>query len=185
MKQAKTVRGRATGLSKKGRVRWPLITSSILGILLAITFGFWWYRARVSTNELIARDVAQLSDIFRRINDECGIVGFAHKVNYVDFLTVDKFVGSEVGSMNVRDPKKWQGPYVKDNPTIQTKLYEIVRTNKGYFLVPGTDVKLSGGAVMGTGDLMLDENSDIQLLISEGKLAHSGGSPLAAQIMIA
>lgn len=182
MKQTKTVRGRT---SKKGRVRWPLITSSILGILLVITFGFWWYRARVSTNELIARDVATLSDIFGRINSECGIVGFAHNVNYIDFLTVSSFIGSEVGAMNVRDPKKWQGPYIKDNPTIQTKLYEVVRTNKGYFLVPGTGVKLSSGLVMGVEPLILDENSDIQLLVSEGKLAHSDGRPLAAQIMIA
>jgi hypothetical protein len=38
---------------------------------------------------------------------------------------------------------------------------------------------------MGVDPLILDENSDIQALISEGKLAHSDGRPLAAQIMIA
>ena len=67
------------------------------------------------------------------------------------FLTnpVKSFEGSEVGSLNLAYPKKWQGPYLGDNPTFQGKAYQIIRTKNGYFVTPGDGIMLPNGLVIG------------------------------------
>ncbi len=171
------------GVRGKGRRRtlWIFAVSATLFALIAIAVGSLWYQAKVSTNNFIAHDVQTLEKIFRNIDESCGISSFKHEVNYVDFLTVGTFAGSEVGSMNLREPKNWHGPYVKDNPTIQTKLYQIIATPKGYFLAPGNGVRLSNGSVIGK-DVVLNEQSDIPALIERGVLTNYDGRPMAVMI---
>jgi len=161
---------------------WTLFSIAILGILFFGSIKIFWRDSRQAVGEIVAYNVAQLSEIFKRINEECGIIGFEHDRNYVDFLTVKSFVGSEIGAMNLKYPKKWQGQYLEDNPTIQKKLYEIIRTKKGYFLVPGRGVELPNKQVVGKNILAeIDENTDIFALIKDGVLVYQD-KPLAAQI---
>ena len=159
---------------------WTAFTIGLLALGTIVTVGIYWYQSRVIIDRLIVRDVTQLEAIFRRINDECGVIGFEHERNYIDFLTVSAFVGSEIGAMNLKNPKNWHGPYVQDNPTIQQKQYEIIHTNKGYFLIPGNGVQLANGQVIGK-DIVLDETSDIATLIKDGLLSYHE-QPLAAAI---
>ena len=161
---------------------WVLFVIGFLGALAVATVGIFWYQSRVISNELIARDIGQLGAIFKRINDDCGIIGFEHERNYVDFLTVGSFVGSEVGAMNLKKPKNWHGPYVQDNPNVQEKLYEIVRTHKGYFLVPGAGVELSNKQIIGK-DIVFGEDTDIYALVKDGVLVYND-QPLAMLIQI-
>lgn len=159
---------------------WIVISTSMLILLTVITIWVYKHQSRVIIDKIIVQDIARLESIFKQISDECGIIGFEHERNYVDFLTVEKFAGSEVGAMNIKNLDKWHGPYVKDNPTVQEKLYEIIRTNKGYFLVPGTGVVLSNGQVIGK-DIIFDEERDIYALVKDGVLVHDG-QPMAVLI---
>jgi len=160
---------------------WQIGSAMALLILLVITVATFLYNAKMATNRIIVKHIDEMSQIFNDINEKCGIMSFEHDANYVDFLTVSSFVGSEIGSMNLRDPKDWQGPYVQDNPTIQTKYYEIIKTKKGYFLVPGNGVKLSSGLVVGE-DIIFDEDVDVSALVEDGTLADKSGRPLAFQV---
>jgi len=143
-----------------------LISSALLTGLFFLTWYQFTKEARVIINQVIVADITQLKAIFDRIDTECGILGFDHEKNYIDFLTVKSFVSSEIGAMNLIAPEKWQGPYVQDNPNIQSKKYEIVLTKKGYYIVPGTGVQLSNGKVMGK-DIIITSATDIDTLVAQ------------------
>ena len=156
-----------------------LVSSALLTGLFFLTWYQFTKEARIIINKVIVQDITQLKTVFDRIDAECGILGFDHEKNYIDFLTVKSFVSSEVGAMNLITPEKWQGPYVQDNPTIQSKKYEIVLTKNGYYIVPGTGVQLSDGRIMGK-DIIITHDSDVdQLLHNEPGLVYKGKNLIA------
>ncbi len=160
-----------------------LISSALLTGLFFLTWYQFTKEARIIINQVIVGDITQLKAIFDKIDTECGILGFDHEKNYIDFLTVKSFVSSEVGAMNLIMPEKWQGPYVQDNPTIQSKKYEIVLTKKGYYIVPGTGVQLSNGKIMGK-DIIITSTTDIDELINEQDGLHYQGKALFAPVVM-
>ncbi|MCK5632726.1 hypothetical protein KAH94_03190, partial [bacterium] len=103
--------------------------------------------------------------------------------NPINFLNIEKFVGSEVGSMNLAYPKQWEGPYLNDNPTIQEKEYMVVRTKKGYFITPGQGVRLGNGKVIGK-DIIIDENSEIFSMMQDETTLQFEGKSLAAPLYV-
>jgi hypothetical protein len=52
--------------------------------------------------------------------------------------------------MNLMYPKKWNGPYLGDNPTLQDTYYIVARLADGYYIMPGIGVTLSDDRVIGT-----------------------------------
>ena len=164
--------------------RWQIFASIALVGLLLFTLGSFLYNVKMSANRIIVKHINEISTVFNAINEKCGILSFEHKVNYVDFLTVGSFESSEVGGMNLRNKDSWEGPYFLDNPTVQAKHYEIIKTKKGYFLVPGNGVKLSSGLVIGK-DVVFDKDTDVDALVENGTLVDKSGNPLVAEIPMA
>lgn len=155
----------------------------IFASLLVITVFMLWRTSRKSTDILIYEDIQLLSKIFEKINRECRILGFVHDKNYIDFLTVKDFVGSEVGSMNLMLAQQWKGPYLKDNPTIQQRQYQILHAQKGYFIVPGDGIVLGNGKKIGT-DFVLDKNSDMSKILKDTNQLMSPVGALAVEIQV-
>lgn len=164
--------------------RWYPVIS--IGIIIAlIGFSIVTFRQRKSrdTGTLLAQDIQYLADVFKDINSTAGIAGFDFAKNEINFLNIKKngFVGSEVGSMNLVDPQKWQGPYIRPISDLQEQHYMIVRTKDGYFITPRDGVTLPNGKIVGT-DIILDENSNITSLMQpDGPLWYEGKA-LAAQV---
>lgn len=167
---------------KNGRLIMSMAAGVIIIGLFVVSITTFIYRADIGTGTIIADEVKKLSAIFDRINKKCVILGFDEQQNVINFLNVTKFVGSEVGSMNLAYSEKWEGPYVANNPEIQGKEYMVVRTKQGHFITPGNEVQLPSGAVIGK-DLILDENADIEGMIASHKLSFRGRS-LATKINI-
>ncbi len=161
----------------------PLIAIIVFGALFAFAVKHLLYESHTITDRIVVDDVARLGTILQRIDERCRIMAFDRQKSPIDFLTVEKFVGSEIGSMNLMLPKKWQGPYVEDNPAVQGKVYEVVRTHKGYFIAPGTGVRLNNGRVMGK-DIVLDENADIEAMMLDPQKLNFEGKPLAVRISV-
>jgi len=151
---------------------FPYIASSFFLLLFGISFFTFYYRDKQVMANVMVSDIAKLASLFTTIDKQCTILSFDYEKNHINFLNVGTFSSSEVGSMNLAHPEHWQGPYVDDNPTMQGKEYEVVRTFKGYYIVPGTGVKLPNGKVIGT-DLILNEKSDIERLIQDD-LSYNG-----------
>jgi hypothetical protein len=158
--------------------------SLLLIILFCVTVTLFWYQVRIATETIVAEDVTILSGIFKRINDCCGITDFRYQQqNYIDFLNVISFEGYELSTMILNHPDKWQGPYLTENPTVQGKYYQIVKTNKGYFIAPGNGVKLKNGKVIGK-DIVLDKNADIAKMMTDPDLLQFKDKSLAASIEV-
>ena len=163
----------------------PILTIVIFIVLFIFSILHLLKQSRTFSDQLIVDEVQRLSTIFQKIDGECKIIGFRHQKNYIDFLTIERFAGttSEVGAMDLMLPKNWHGPYVQENPVVQEKLYQIVRTKKGYFIAPGDGVKLSSGKTVGV-DIVLDESADIKGLVNDPKGLQFQGKPLALPLSI-
>lgn len=163
----------------------PSLTIFLLLVLLGITFITVIYRTREEVGSIIADEIVQLTEIFERIDEKCDILSFDYQKNPINFLTIKKdgFVGSEVGSMHIMHPENWQGPYAQNNPVIEGKEYEIIHTYAGYFIVPGTGVKLPNGKIIGK-DLILDEKADIFAFMRDESALLFEGRALAAPLII-
>lgn len=168
-------------IAQKIRAHAPAISGTIILLLLVLTVISVRYNTKRTAGLLIAQHVKELAAIFTRINKECSILGFDHQKNRINFLTVEKFVGSEVGSMNLGYPSKWRGPYLSDNPTMQGKEYLVVRTKKGLFITPGEGVKLPNGKIIGK-DISLDENADLLAMTRDSQALMYKDRPLAQKL---
>jgi hypothetical protein len=144
-----------------------------------------WYKQTTYSADVLITDLANLGRIFTRINSTAQIASFDHQKNWINFLQIkrDGFVGSEVGSMNLVYPDKWEGPYINDNLTFQSKEYQVIRTKQGYFIVPGDGVRLPNNKRVGK-DIVLDENADIFALMKDTNGLQYKGSPLAIKIAV-
>ncbi len=156
-----------------------------IAVVLALLFVFTMARLYMvyssSTSRIVTDQIAKLVEIFNKIDATAGIVDFEHEKNYIDFLTIKTFVGSEVGALNLRYPEKWQGPYLDDNPTIQEELYVIIKNKDGNYIVPGDGVRLSNGKVMGK-DIVITYDTDIEALMRDPQALFHEGRTLAARI---
>lgn len=163
----------------------PLLTISIIVILIIITAIGVSYRFREDVGNIIAEEVVQLAKIFDKIEKQCNILGFDEQTTRINFLNVKHggFEGSEIGSMNLAHPDKWGGPYLIENPKIEGREYIIVNTKKGYFITPGIGVVLPDGKTIGK-DIIVDEHADIHELMQEGRSLNYKGRPLAAPLVI-
>jgi hypothetical protein len=137
--------------------------------------------SRILASQIIATDVANLASVFKKIDDQCKIVDFDHQKSYIDFLNVGSFAGSQIGPMDLMFPNKWQGPYLKDNPSVQGKVYQVVRTRRGYFIAPADGIKLANGKIIGK-DIVLNEKADIAAMAQSSEFLMYEGKPLAVRV---
>ncbi|KKR96912.1 MAG: hypothetical protein UU47_C0005G0025 [candidate division TM6 bacterium GW2011_GWE2_41_16] len=174
--------------SKKNNKRliYTWITTVILAVLFIATVWFLVKSAPYTQDEIILQHIKLLSETFKKVDTECGIVGFedeggSRKKCYIDFLNITSFSGSEAGALNVLYPDKWHGPYLKDNPTIQERFYYIMKIRGSFYIIPGDGIKLSNGKTIGK-NLMIDENSDIESMMKDPKSLSFKNQPLAAKL---
>lgn len=162
----------------------PVLTSILLCFLFMFSCITFWYQSMIVTDENIINDVMFLASIFKTIDEQCGIVDFKFQSNNsIDYLQVISFQGSEIGSMALKYPHKWGGPYLRDNVTAQGKFYQIVKTHDGYFILPGDGVKLHNGKVIGK-DIRHDFNANIPSMLKNSSQLQFQGKPLGAKIQI-
>ncbi|HSC24671.1 MAG TPA: hypothetical protein VLB80_00440 [Candidatus Babeliales bacterium] len=167
---------------KKYRNRFLFITVCV-GIIFFIGMSFFdtIYHVKDDAGLMIAQEVIQLRDIFHRIHKTCIIIDFDEQKNHINFLNVEKFSGSEVGPMNLVHPEKWEGPYLKDNPTLYHIHYQVVSTKKGYFITPGDGVTLPNKKIIGK-DIVLDQKADIDAMMLNQEALLYKDKPLAARL---
>ena len=165
------------------RVQKFLPIAVVLGIVFFIGMSFFdtLYRAKNDAGMMIVQEVVQLRDIFHRIHKTCVIIDFDEQKNPINFLNVEKFAGSEVGPMNLAHPEKWEGPYVKDNPTLYHIAYQVVSTKKGYFVTPGEGVTLPNKKVIGK-DIIFDQKADIDAMMLNPEALLYKDRPLAVRL---
>lgn len=154
-----------------------------VAIFAGLTIFEMLYRVKDDAGMIIASDVVKLRDVFHRIHRDCTIIDFDAQKNPINFLNVEKFAGSEVGPMNLVHPEKWNGPYLKENPTIYHTAYQVVVTKKGYFIAPGDGVELPNKKVVGK-DIVLDKRSNIAKMVRDPESLLYKDKELSARLEI-
>lgn len=164
--------------------QWFPITVSLLAVcFIALSVWNFKYQTKETIGSIIATDVVRLQKIFETIDKDCGIISFDYQKNPINFLNVISFVGSEVGPMNLTYPDRWKGPYLPDNPVVESKAYQIIHTKNGYFITPGEGVKLPNGKVVGK-DILFDEDADILRMMADPDVLYFENASLAAQLKL-
>ena len=161
----------------------PALAVSIFFVLFTLSIWMFFTYSKNVTDAFIVKDLSQLEEIFKQIDQDCKITGFDHIKNYVDFLTVKEFVGSQVGAMKMSYPKNWKGPYLLQNPTVLEQSYIVLKNKKGYYLVPGDGVVLTNGKIIGR-DIILNDQTDIELLMQDVNALKSSQGLLVRKIQI-
>lgn len=129
----------------------------------------------------IGEDLKELNVILSQIDKECNILSITNNQGSINFLTVEKFTGSQVGCFNLAYPEKWKGPYVKRNPSILGKFYEIIKTHEGVFILPGKGVELPCRDILGI-TLPIDPKVSIITMMQPGGPLNYEGHPLALKL---
>ncbi|MCK4499168.1 hypothetical protein KAU11_01580 [Candidatus Babeliales bacterium] len=158
--------------------KFQVFVSVVLSFVVLGSAAWVFYARTWDQSRIIHRNVHKIASILADIDRSCAITEIQRTRVPVGFLTIKSFVGSEVGNINLAYPKKWRGPYVRDNPSIDGKiLYEIVKLKEGYCVVPGIGAKLPNGLVVGK-DIKLNRRVSIKELIAPGGGLHSRGTSL-------
>lgn len=158
-----------------------ILLGLVFGALFIFTLLYFFGESRKATSSIIFEHTQKLRDILQTIDKDCTILGFDLEKNYINFLNVKGFLGSEIGSMNLGHPKNWKGPYVTENFTIQGIPYYILKANKGYYIVPGDGVILSDGKILGR-DIAINSTTDIETLTKVEKGLSYQEKPLIVKI---
>lgn len=157
--------------------------SSTMLLVLAAIFIF-----RVANNKpyftasVMSEDLQKMAKIFKKIDSHCNILNISYERCAIDFLTVEKFVGSEIGCLNLAYPEKWKGPYISTNPRIQQRHYELINIDEGLFIIPGNGVQLPTGYVMGK-DIIISRTTPMKKLIAQGGMLNYKGQALACHLV--
>lgn len=136
-----------------------LIFIGIAAFILLMFFATH-YESKRNKAQIISRDLKLIASTLAKIHSDCEIDRFTQIKNPLTFFNVISFTGSEIGTLNLVNPEKWRGPYIKDNPSLQGVEYQVVQAHEGLFIVPGEGVSLPNGKIVGK-DVIFDENSHI------------------------
>ena len=131
--------------------------------LLALMFFVRMYNSKPQyLASIIKDDLLMINHALMRIDKECTIVSIRSDSAIVDFLTVQKFIGSVVGCINLAYPENWKGPYLQVTPNYKAKPYAIVKARDGFFIIPGNGTELPNGRIVGK-DIIINEKINLLL----------------------
>ena len=144
-----------------------VISTGFLGLIVFFFMIRIFYTRPYIVASIIEDDIRMISLALDKIDKECNILSVEDDHNEVDFLNIKSFSGSKVGPLSLAYPKRWRGPYLSMNPTVQDQSYEIVRARDGYYILPGQGVRLPNGLVIGK-DFNVNKNVNVQNLLRDG-----------------
>ncbi len=153
---------------------FPILSAMFLVFIMIVGVYKIAYDRPFFKARLIIFEVDRIARILKEIDERCNILAIRSGKNPIDFLTVRDFVSSEIGSLNLAYPRQWKGPYLRDNPTIRGRTFEIVKAGDGAYVVPGQNVTLPNGLIMGQ-DVVIDLSTNVsEMLGKDGPLTFKG-----------
>lgn len=159
-----------------------IISTGFLGIIVFFFMMRIFYTRPYIVSSIIEDDVKMITLALEKIDNECNILSVEDDHNEIDFLNIKSFSGSKVGPLSLAYPKKWRGPYLSINPTIQDQSYEIVRAQDGFYVIPGQGVRLPNGFVIGK-DFSVNKSVNVENLLRDGGPLRYEGKRFASKLM--
>lgn len=162
------------------RKYFTVFSATLLSVIVLFVFFKMFYTKPYFIASVMHNDMNRIEKILKHIDTSCEILGTQGGSAAIDFLTIKTFTGSMVGGVDLAHPKNWQGPYLEQNPTMQGRFYELAKAKDGYFIVPGKNVMLPNGVVMGR-DLIVSHKNTVEKHTKTGGLLNYKGVKLAVK----
>jgi hypothetical protein len=160
---------------------FPIVSVTVLSLMVVFFVLRVLHKKPYFVAGVIAQDLKRIVVALEEIDRHCNILSLAHTKNHVDFLQVEKFKSSEIGSLNLAHPQNWRGPYLDDVPEFQGNPYQIVQVKDGIFILPADGSHLPNGIIIDKDFKISKDLVMSDMLKKDGKLNHRG-VPLAAKI---
>jgi len=132
----------------------------IILILVSIT-GYLFFKKKPCNKQF-----SEIVKIIEKIDEKCKIQLFTNKKNSINFLNIKEFSGNHVGSIQIGDPKNWEGPYMTEIPSYKNVPLEIFVHSSGCYVIPGDGTILDDGKIIGK-DILFDEKFDLNKFLEE------------------
>jgi hypothetical protein len=161
-------------ITKKLKQYFTVFSATVIASLFVIFLVKTSKEGPFQLAAIIENDLEQIEKVLTNIDTTCNILSFNYDSLLINFFTVEKFVGSTIGCLNLAYPGKWEGPYMQRNPTLQGKFYEVTRTKEGFFITPGVGVKLPNGQIIGKDFVITTNTSMNDLLLDDGAMNFKG-----------
>lgn len=151
----------------------------LISIFLAGLLIFFSFKKNNNCNQ----QFLEIAKIIEKIDKKCKILCFIDEHNPINFLNVKEFSGNTIGSIQISDPKKWEGPYLNEVPFYGEKPISIFVHQSGVYLVPGNGTSLDNGKIIGK-DIVFDKNFNEENLIKTFPELTKNGKKLICKINI-
>lgn len=130
---------------------------------------------------VVQSDLHRIAKALRALDRDCFICDMRVGLHPVQILTRTH---ANQNSMYIRlkNPEKWRGAYLEHVPTLQSKPYQLLKTNKSLFIVPGEGVTLPSGLTIGT-DVEWHADTDVASLAAAGGPLFYKSGPVALEVL--
>lgn len=171
------------GFLRKFFSKYFPVVSTLFFALLVIVFvaKIFYSRPRIIAS-IIEDDIKLIALALEKIDAKCSILTIEGDHNEVDFLNVEKFSGSQVGPIGLAYADRWEGPYLRINPTFQETFYEIVKAKDGIFVMPGRGAVLPSGLEIGK-DFIVGTGTEVEKMTKEGGPLTFKGKKFASKLL--
>lgn len=162
------------------RKYFTVFSATLLSVIVVFVMFKMFYTKPYFVASVMHNDMNRIERILHNIDKTCEILGTQGGSAAIDFLTIKTFTGSMVGGVDLAHPKNWRGPYLEQNPTMQGRFYELAKAKDGYFIIPGKNVMLPNGVVIGR-DLIVSAKNSLEKHTKIGGFLNYKGIKLAVK----
>ena len=155
--------------------------SIILIALITLCTMHFVVRAPQWQVSVVQTDLHRIASALRALDTDCYITDMRVGLHPVSVLTRRSLADGPF-YIELKESKNWKGPYLKNSPTLQDKPYQLLKTNKSLFVVPGEGVELPSGLVVGT-DIEWHADTDVTALTRSGGSLFYKSGPVALEVV--
>jgi len=157
------------------------VGSMIMLLLMGLCFAFLFMNYPSLKTRLVRRDMQRIVRALYQVDRYCHIETVTPGLHPLNFLTLPRPTERDFCGIELEFPKQWTGPYFSEVPVLDNTPYQLLKTEKGLFLVPGNGVRLPNGNVIGI-DIVWHYTTEVAALAQQGGALWYDGIPLARHI---
>lgn len=163
------------------RVAQSAGTALLAFLFLVCTAHFVLYAPRWHA-AVVQADLRHIADAVTRMHHDCEIKKMRVGIHPITALAKRRIQPYDLQNITLAHPGSWKGPYLARVPVVQNHPYQLLKTHRGLFIVPGTGVTLPNGQIVGR-DLEWHARTDVTALADSGGPLFYQGQPLMAEIV--
>ena len=129
----------------------------------------------------VQTDLYRIAAALKQLDNDCSISDMRVGLHPIELLTHQNLPSEHI-YIDLKNSENWDGPYLSGSATIQGKPYQLLKTKRGLFVVPGDGVQLPLAFIIGQ-DITWHAESDIAALSAPGNVLFYKSGPLTLEVV--